>query len=210
MKIRQVWKLNQQYLSETLVFRSRRFSDVLAEVMRKTELRQSANEDAEMRRPKDQVDVPKCAEQLQNRCHLQKGPWDSEIQPLNMINILFEKWVAIFYYSTSTWCLFMQALPTQTTFFCSNLWKRGVDLGGFFLRSTAVFFAETNGRDRRDPLSLEKVMPPPWPPPNAVSWPVFRIFPDVNFWSNSQIKRKGIPCKYHLFANGFDGFLLSF
>ena len=151
----------------------------------------SANEDAEMRRPKDQVDVPKCAEPLQNRCVCKKG---REIQKFSCVDMrntvyLFKKWVAILLQHLNRVPFHATIANSQTTFFCSNLWKRGVDLGVFFLRSTAVFFAETNGRDRRDPLSLEKVMPPPWPPPNAVSWPFFDFFPDVNFWSNSQIKR---------------------
>ena len=82
MKIRQVWKLNQQYLQETMVFRSRRFSDVLAEVMRKTELRPCANEDAEMRRPKDQVDVP-------NRCGPAKRAVRFRNSAVDMISIFF-------------------------------------------------------------------------------------------------------------------------
>ena len=189
MKIRQLWKLNQQYLQETMVFRSRRFSGTCHEVMRKTELRR-----VPMRMLKCGVPRTKLmCQNVPNRCKTDVSAKRAVRFRNSAVLIweiyLFKKWVAILLQHLNRVPFHATIANSQTTFFCSNLWKRGVDLGVFFLRSTAVFFAETNGRDRRDPLSLEKVMPPPWPPPNAVSWPFFDFFPDVNFWSNSQIKR---------------------
>lgn len=149
MKIRQLWKLNQQYLQETMVFRSRRFSGTCHEVMRKTELRRVPMRMLKCGVPRTKLMCQKCAEQLQNRCHLHKGPWDSEIQLCWYEKYIYLKNELLFYYSTSTGCLFMQPLPTLKRPFSVPIFENGVLIWVFFFSGPPQSFLPkpTDGTD---------------------------------------------------------------
>lgn len=80
---------------------------------------------------------------------LQKGPWDSEIQLCWYEKYIYLKNELLFYYSTSTGCLFMQPLPTLKRPFSVPIFENGVLIWVFFFSGPPQSFLPkpTDGTD---------------------------------------------------------------